>query len=259
VTVSDSGRAKALIAASYERSASDFAQFADTLVYRHLAAPLAARLEGTAGTILDVASGTGALARLLERPVASDISHGQLVHNPVELRVVADAEGLPFRARTFAAAVCAFGINHFPDARAAVSEMARVGSVVGLTTWVRPEAPYAPKEIVLDLVARHAGRSRTDAGDLVDELTKATGSVVAIETLLEGAGLSAEVREIAVEVPWPGSAQFVDYRMSTTGVTSMLDDHDAVRREAIAAVDALPHAELAWSPRLVVGIGSPIA
>ena len=63
----------------------------------------------------------------------------------------------------------------------------RVAPVVGLLTWARPEEHYAPKQIVLDAVERHAGRFRTEAGDLIDEMTDATGSVVAVTGLLEGA------------------------------------------------------------------------
>jgi ubiquinone/menaquinone biosynthesis C-methylase UbiE len=247
---------KSMIAATYDRSAADFAALADYLVYRHLAAPLAARLRGLKGTVLDVAGGAGALARQLERAVVVDISLGQLLHGTVEAKVAGDAEALPFRDDAFAAAGSAFGINHFPRPEVAVAEMGRVAPVVGLVTWARPADAYAPKEIVLDTVARHAGRSRTDAGDLIEEMTEAMGSVAALRGVLKGAGLAAEeVEEIAVDVPWPGVAQFVDYRLAMTGVGHLVDDPDAVRAEAAAAIARLPAAALEWRPRLVVAIG----
>jgi hypothetical protein len=137
----------------------------------------------------------------------------------------------------------------------AVGEMARVAPLVALATWARPDAPYAPKEIVLDVVQRHAGRFRTEAGDLIEEMTNATGSVEAIAGLLDEAGLSAEVEEIAVEVPWPGVEAFVDYRMTMTGVGDMIADLAAARAEAIAEIQELSPSELAWRPRLVVGVG----
>ena len=64
--------------------------------------------------------------------------------------------------------------------------MARVASVVGLLTWVRPEAPYLPKQAVLEVVARHAGSDRNAAGILADELGERVGSPAAVLDLLEG-------------------------------------------------------------------------
>ena len=247
--------AKSLIATSYDRAAADFAGYADKLVYRFLAEPLAARLRDVEGRVLDVAGGTGALARMFEESIATDIAPRQLVHNPVELKVAADAERLPFRSDSFGAAACAFGINHFPEAPTAVREMARVAPVVGLVTWARPDEPFAPKQIVLDAVERRAGRSRTEAGDLIEDMTNATGSTDAITALLAAANLEHHVEEVVVEVPWPGAEAFVDYRMSMTGVTAFVDDLSAARSEAITAINALPEGELRWSPRLIVGVG----
>jgi ubiquinone/menaquinone biosynthesis C-methylase UbiE len=93
---------------------------------------------------------------------------GQLRHNRAARRVQADAERLPFRDGSFAPAVCAFGINHFLDPHAAVSEMARVASLVGVATWSRPEPPYAPKQAVLEVLTRYTGRARSPSGELVD-------------------------------------------------------------------------------------------
>jgi ubiquinone/menaquinone biosynthesis C-methylase UbiE len=245
---------KSLIAAAYDRSAVEFAEYAAKLVYRHLSVPLAGRLRDLRGLVLDVAGGTGALAHQLDRVLTLDISLEQLLQNPVELKVVADAEALPFAADSFAASASAFGINHFPRPDRAVAEMARVAPIVGLATWARPDDPYPPKQIVLDAVERHAGRSRTEAGDLIEEMTEATGSVSAIEKLLDGAGLTSEVEEITVEVPWPGADQFVDYRISMTGVLDAIEDVHELRAEVIAEIEELPAADLEWRPRLVVGL-----
>jgi hypothetical protein len=75
------------ITASYDDAAQGFARFADPQVYSHLAKPLAASLRQVSGTLLDVASGTGALGRLFEDAVAADISHQQLLMNPLPLKV----------------------------------------------------------------------------------------------------------------------------------------------------------------------------
>lgn len=88
--------AKRVIAREYDRSADRFSESADRLVYTHLCAPLAGALGRVEGAVLDVASGTGALGRRLPESVATDLSFGQLSCNPIELRVQADAETLPF-------------------------------------------------------------------------------------------------------------------------------------------------------------------
>jgi len=106
-----------------------------------------------------------------------------------------------------------------------------------------------------EVVARRAGTDRTAAGELVDELGERVGSAAALRALLAGAGLHPEVSEVAIELPWPGPAAFVDYRLATVGVAGLVDDPAAVRREAIAAVAALPPETLPWRPRLVLGLG----
>jgi hypothetical protein len=107
----------------------------------------------------------------------------------------------------------------------------------------------------MEVVARHAGRARTPAGRLADELGERVGSTAAVRALLAGAGLRAEVAEVEVDLPWPGAAAFVDYRLATVGVAGLVDDPAAVRREAVAAVAALPEGSLPWAPRLVLGVG----
>jgi Methyltransferase domain len=246
---------KRVFAAAYDAAAGGFARSADRLVFAYLARPLARALAGATGPVLDVASGSGALGRLLRGAVALDLSAAQLRHNPLGLRVQADAERLPFADGAFAAAGCAFGVNHFPDPAAGVAEMARVAPLVGLLTWVRPEEPYAPKRAVMEVVARRAGTERTVAGELVDQLGDRVGSAAAVRALLAGAGLRPEVSELAIELPWPGPAAFVDYRLATIGVAGLVDDPAAVRREAIAAVAALPPEALPWRPRVVLGLG----
>jgi SAM-dependent methyltransferase len=253
--VTDARRTRRLFAEAYDASAASFARSADRLVYSYLARPLARALAEAQGPVLDVASGSGALGRLLPAAVALDLSAAQLRHNPLAARLQGDAERLPFRDDAFAAAGSAFGVNHFPDPGAALAEMARVATLVGVLTWVRPEAPYLPKQAVVEVVARHAGSERTAAGLLADELGERVGSPAALRGLLDGAGLRPQVAEVAVDLPWPGAAAFVDYRLATVGVAGLVDDPATVRREAIAAVAALPPDTLPWSPRLVLGVG----
>lgn len=247
--------AKRLIAEAYDDASDGFGATAERLIYRHLVGPLHAALRQVRGRILDAASGTGTLARLLPGVVALDLSAGQLRHNPAAWRVQGDAERLPFRSDAFAVAACAFGVNHFPDPATAVAEMARVAPLVALLTWARPETPYAPKQAVLEIIERHAGSARSQVGWLVDRFAATVGSPQALGRLLASAGLHGAACLVTVEVPWPGAAAFVDYRLSLPG-TAGLTDWDGTRRDAIAAIEALPAAQLRWRPRLVLAVGT---
>jgi ubiquinone/menaquinone biosynthesis C-methylase UbiE len=248
---------KQVIARSYDHNPSGFARLADRLVYRHLAAPLARALEDAGGPVLDVATGTGALGRLLSRSVGIDLSRRLLTANPLEKLVCGDAERLPFRAGAFAAAGCAFGINHFPEPEAAVTEMARVAARVGLLTWERPEVtPHAPKVAMLDAIAAHTGQAHTEAGRIVDDMSEHVGSEDAVRALLESAGVDAHVVTVTVEVPWPGTAAFVDYRLAMHSGELTREQRDAIARDARRAVDALPGNSRRWRARLVLGTGA---
>jgi ubiquinone/menaquinone biosynthesis C-methylase UbiE len=249
---------KSIIAADYDLSGGErFSEFADRLVYAHLSAPLAERVRACGTPALDIASGTGALGRRIDDVVAVDISHSQLVNNPLALRVQADAERLPFTDAAFATAASAFGINHFPDPVAAVREMARVARTVAVMTWERPEErPYAPKLAVLEVIEKHAGRARTEAGELVERMTEEVGSEAALGRVFVDAGLDVETETVSLEVPWPGAEAFVDYRFSMSGVLARVDDVDSVRAAAVAAVERLSDSETRWRPRLVMAVGT---
>jgi ubiquinone/menaquinone biosynthesis C-methylase UbiE len=246
---------KRLVATAYDRSASGFAGAADRVVYRYLARPLIDAVGAVQGAVLDVAAGAGAAGRHFHDTVALDLSMGQLRHNPARRRVRADAERLPFRADSFAAAVCVFGINHFPDPAAAVREMARVAPVVGMATWARPELPYAPKTIVLNTLERHAGRYRSTMGEIVDSLGDRVGSVAAVAGMLERARLNSGVEAVTVTIPWPGTEAFLDYRLSMATTASLVADECAVRLEAAAAIASLAEDDLDWHASVIVGVG----
>ncbi len=107
--------------------------------------------------ILDVATGGGhtaaALAEKCGRVVASDLTPSMLREARVaaaERRAgnvvfaAADAEALPFRDAVFDRVTCRIAPHHFPDARTALSEMARVtrpGGRIGIIDSVVPGDP----------------------------------------------------------------------------------------------------------------------
>jgi demethylmenaquinone methyltransferase/2-methoxy-6-polyprenyl-1,4-benzoquinol methylase len=154
------------IASSYEAAGPGFSRYADEHVYRHLSQPLAESLRSVSGMVLDIASGSGALARRLPDVVALDISWSILASNEARDGVQAEAENLPFADDSFAASASAFGINHFPQPELAVKEMARVSPFVALITWKRPDAPYAPGDAVF------ASSRTTAAGHVLEPVRR---------------------------------------------------------------------------------------
>ena len=243
------------IACSYELAASGFSRHADNHIYRHLAGPLVQFLGPIQGVVLDVASGSGAVARLLPQVVALDISRNLLKANDALLRVQADAEQLPFRDDSFAAGTCAFGLNHFPRPAIALAELARVAPLVGVVTWKRPEKPYVPAEAIFGVIERHCGRARSPVGEAVERMSVEVGSEPALAALLADVGLAATVSTVGTTVPWPGTEAFVDYRLSMLGSLANETDMPKLRADAIAAVDGLDSDRLAWEPDLVMAVG----
>ena len=101
--------------------------------------PLAHRLVELAGIesgqrVLDLATGTGIVARVAKdrgaKVCGGDLSTGMLVqarrHDPSSSWVRLDAERLPFASDRFDAALCLFGLLHFPDPKRALVEARRI-------------------------------------------------------------------------------------------------------------------------------------
>jgi ubiquinone/menaquinone biosynthesis C-methylase UbiE len=133
-----------------------------------LGLPAAAALAGVnAPRVLDVACGTGRVARALLRQPAFD---GRVVNLDLAARMLAvsrqacaawpdrvdwlraPASALPFAACTFDAVACLEALEFLPDARAALAECARVlrpGGLllttnrVGLEAWLLPGKTYS--------------------------------------------------------------------------------------------------------------------
>ncbi|GIJ47558.1 hypothetical protein Val02_44440 [Virgisporangium aliadipatigenens] len=224
---------------------SAFAVHADRAVYTPLVRPLLDALADVDGTVLDIAAGNGALTALLPDAVALDRDAGQLRANPAPLRVRADAACLPFADDTFAAAACGFGLHHFAHPAAAIAEMARVAPVVAVLTWARPDVPYPPREAVVEVLSRSTPR-RTAV--LAERRSERVGHPAVLRDLMAVAGLRAMARYVTVTVPWPGTAEYVAYRLGPVDFVSFGE-------EAIEAVDALGVEQRRWTPRLVLAVG----
>jgi demethylmenaquinone methyltransferase/2-methoxy-6-polyprenyl-1,4-benzoquinol methylase len=113
--------------------------------------------------VLDIASGTGDFARMLEargdRVVAVDLSWGMLTapgqHEAT--RVQADVSRLPLHGASVDGATCGFALRNFVDLEQAFAELARVvrrGGRIALLEVARPANPVV--EIVNRLWFEHA-------------------------------------------------------------------------------------------------------
>ncbi|MDX1501508.1 MAG: methyltransferase domain-containing protein [Thermoanaerobaculia bacterium] len=137
---------------------------------------LAAAAVGTGDRVLDVACGTGVLARRAAALVGPAGRVAAIDPGPGMLAVAARlepsvdwrqgvAEALPFDDRSFDAVVSQFGMMFFSDRREAVREMLRVlvpGGRLAVAVWDRLEVSEAyPVEV--ELLERLAGREAADA------------------------------------------------------------------------------------------------
>lgn len=141
-----------------------------------IGAPLANSLLGTAALrpgerVLDVACGTGIVARLASKPVGAagsvaglDIDHGMLAvaHSTTSPDMPIDwheagAEAMPFADASFDAVLCQMGLQFVPDKHAALSEMRRVLAPGGRLILSVPGP--TPRLFVLmgEALARHIG------------------------------------------------------------------------------------------------------
>jgi ubiquinone/menaquinone biosynthesis C-methylase UbiE len=183
-------------------------------VFDGWAADLVAGVDPPAGSrVLDVACGTGIVARhVARRPASGSDVHGVDV-NPAMLGVArekaaeenlaiafkeADAHQLPFPDASFEAVLCQQGLQFFADRPAAVREMARVtvpGGKLGLSTC-RSLAHQPGYSVLSDVLTRHVGAAAAN----IIRSPYAFGEVDSVRTLLTDAGLSDPAVRIVV---WP--------------------------------------------------------
>lgn len=149
-------------------------------------------------SVLDVACGTGVVARAAAERVGDGGKVAGVDRAPAMLDIAArllpsaefhlgDAARLPFDDDSFDHVLCQAGLMFFPDARAALAEMARVVTptgTVGLHVWGRLESStgYLP---FVEVAARHAG---PEAIELLSAY-HVHGDLEALTRLVRSAGL----------------------------------------------------------------------
>lgn len=177
---------------------------------------------GEGAEVLDVASGTGVVARAVARRVgaggrvvASDFSPAMLARSeavelpvgsaPVEF-VEASADALPFTDGAFDVVLCQQGLQFFPQQQLAVDEMRRVlrpGGVVGIAVWAsgHPLVPFGVYCEELVSVGAQPPFPRAFEADTY------TMSLDAVRSLVEAAGFgSVTASAVELEVAWPDAA-----------------------------------------------------
>jgi ubiquinone/menaquinone biosynthesis C-methylase UbiE len=177
---------------------------------------------GEGAEVLDIASGTGVVARASAsrvgtsgRVVASDFSAAMLACSSAKALpagaarvefVEASADALPFAHSSFDVVLCQQGLQFFPAQSEAVAEMRRVlrpGGAVGIAVWAagRPLVPFGIYGEELLAVGAEPPFPRAF------EAATYAMSLPAVRGLLEGAGFTAVAASVVeLEVSWPDAA-----------------------------------------------------
>ncbi len=243
------------------------------LVYGALAEAAVALLSVPPGSrVLDAGTGTGAVARALQRRgaevVAVDASSSMLVHDAASRPPAAagDLEALPIRSRCLHAAVAGFVLSHLADPRRGLAELARVtrpgGTVLATAFPAGPGTPTHPAKAAVDEVLTRYGYRPPDwYTDLKSTGEERVGTAAGLSLLATESGLdAASVERLEVDLTTLGNDALVRWRLGMAQVAPWLAAQHPDRSADIAAavrdrLDAVPPTPL---PMLVLrGIPAP--
>jgi SAM-dependent methyltransferase len=201
--------------------------------------------------VLDVACGTGVLAREAARRVGHDGSVTGIDRNEGMLAVARRqtpaiqwqngvAEALPAASEAFDTVVCQFGLMFFDDRAAALKEMWRVlrpGGGLAVAVWddLEHSPGYAAMVVLLD---------RLFGKRIADELRApfALGDANALASLLEGSGIpGVEIATYAGIARFPSLGDWVRTDIKGWTLADLIDDAQyelllAESRQALAAL-----------------------
>jgi ubiquinone/menaquinone biosynthesis C-methylase UbiE len=193
--------------------------------------------------VLDVACGTGAVARLIParvgaaRVVGLDLNLGMLAvarskgspGGSIEW-VKGSALSLPFDDSSFELVLCQLGLQFFPDRAAALREMRRV---------LRPEGRIALSvySAIEDTPAAYAfaraleQRLGPDASS-IKRGEHALSEVVEVDRLLTQAGFSqVSIEKVAKRITFPSVLNYVRIQLIATPMALLLGERNEIERE----------------------------
>jgi ubiquinone/menaquinone biosynthesis C-methylase UbiE len=198
--------------------------------------------------VLDVACGTGVVARLAARTRATvtglDLNKGMLAvardvaseGSPIEW-IEGSALDLPFPADRFDVVLCQLGLQFFPDQGRALREMRRVLRSIGraaLSVYSpieRTPGAYAFVLALDDVLGADASRIKRGEHSFTDGAQ--------LETLLKDTGFSAvDVRTVVQEIAFPSVLDYVRFQLLATPMTVLLKNRGESERQEIISLVA---------------------
>jgi ubiquinone/menaquinone biosynthesis C-methylase UbiE len=215
--------------------------------------------------VLDVACGTGIVARLASRRMGKgrvtglDLNKGMLAVArtvPSEGAPIDFMEGsaleLPFDTGTFDVVLCQLGLQFFPDQKRALREMRRVLSATGrlaLSVYSPIERTPGANAFVLapDCVLGPAA-SRIKRGEHSFNLAEE------LRDLLTNAGFAkVEVQTVVQQIAFPSVLDYVRFQLLATPMAALLSDRREDERQSAIATIARETARLSDASMLKEG------
>ena len=197
-------------------------------------------------SVLDVACGTGVVARLLDerghvgRLVGIDLNTAMLTVARTKSTKVEWIEGsalnLPFEAHSFDVALCQLGLQFFPDRPLALREMARVlkpRGRVGISVYSAIEQTPAAHAFVQALDSfLGAQSSRTKRSEHLSCAAEELGNWV------RQAGFEdVNVATVSKQISFPSALDYVRFQLTATPMAALMKGQDGPGRERkIAAI-----------------------
>jgi ubiquinone/menaquinone biosynthesis C-methylase UbiE len=214
-----------------------------------IGAPLAADLIEMAAPcaaerVLDVACGTGVVARLAAQSVGSSGTVMGLDINPVMLAVArsatpaglaiewheANAEALPLPSGAYDAVLCQMGLQFFPDKLAALREMYRVLAPRGRVVVSMPGPIPDPFGIIAEALGRHVN---PEAARFVHQVFS-LHDTRQVHDLIRDAGFSeVTVRRSMRTLHLPAPAEFLWQYVHSTPLAAAMTQLDAEGRAGL--------------------------
>lgn len=231
------------VAAAYSSTGGAWAR-GPARIYQRLATVLVgcSRVPFAGRSVVDVGAGTGAGGRAaLDAKAASvvavDAALGMLLHAARDRppAVAADALALPFRDRSFGAAIAAFSLNHLSEPACGLREIARVltpGGPIVAGAYAADDT-HPVKHAVEQALARRGWAPEPWYKELRRTATPLLATRVGFERAAAIAGLDAMVREIRVDFGDLGARELIEWRLGMAQHAPFVATLAPADREAI--------------------------